>query len=119
MITKDDNIAIIGSSHNPDKYGYKVSADLINKGYKIFLVNPKGGKILGRTVHKKVYDIDADINAVIFVVPPKVTEEVLKDVCDKKIRKVWMQPGSESDKAIAFCRKNGIECVHNACIMMQ
>ncbi|MBU0625936.1 CoA-binding protein [Patescibacteria group bacterium] len=29
-----------------------------------------------------------------------------------------MQPGSESDRAIAYCEMNGIECVHDACIMI-
>lgn len=119
MITKDDNIAIIGTSANHDKYGYKVSKDLIDKEYKVFLVNPHGGEILERTVYKKVGDIDADIDAVIFITQPKVTEDVLKEVCSKKIRKVWMQPGSESAAAIKFCEDNKIECVHDSCIMMQ
>ena len=118
MITKDDNIAIVGASANPDKYGYKVSKDLIDKGYKVFLVNPHGGEILGRAVHQKISDIDAIIDAVVFVTQPTVTEQVLEEVKDKGIKKVWMQPGSESSDAISFCKKNGIECIHNACVML-
>jgi predicted CoA-binding protein len=30
-----------------------------------------------------------------------------------------MQPGSESEKAIIFCKDNGIEVVYDNCIMAQ
>jgi len=32
---------------------------------------------------------------------------------------VWMQPGSESEEAINFCRKNGIAVVHGVCVMIE
>lgn len=119
MITKDDNIAIIGASANKEKYGYKVSKDLIDKGYKVFLVNLHGGEILERTAYKDICDIDANIDAVVFVTQPSVTEKVLPDVYDCGIRKVWMQPGSDSVDAIDFCNDKGMECIHGACIMMK
>jgi len=53
------------------------------------------------------------------VVPPEVTEMVLTEVKMLGIKKVWMQPGSESAHAIAYCKANGIECVHDACIMLE
>ena len=34
------------------------------------------------------------------------------------IKKIWMQQGSESPKAIKFCKENGIELVEGECIMM-
>lgn len=119
MITKDDNIAIIGASANTEKYGYKVSKDLIDKGYKVFLINLHGGEILGRTAYKEISHIDAEIDAVIFVTPPSVTEKILPDVYKCGIKKIWMQPGSDSNDAIDFCNDKGIECVHGACIMMK
>ena len=53
------------------------------------------------------------------VVPPSVTEEVLKECLRLGIRKVWLQPGSESERALAFCRENGIEVLHGVCVMME
>ncbi len=32
------------------------------------------------------------------------------------IKKVWMQPGSESEKAIKYCEDNKIDAIHNACV---
>jgi predicted CoA-binding protein len=34
------------------------------------------------------------------------------------IDKIKMQPGSESEKAIQFCKKNEIEAVHGICIVV-
>jgi len=30
-----------------------------------------------------------------------------------------MQPWAQSDVAIEFCKKKNIECIHDACIMIQ
>jgi predicted CoA-binding protein len=56
---------------------------------------------------------------VIFVVPPKVTESVLHEVVENKISHVRMQPWSESDAAINFCKQNKINYTDNACIMIE
>jgi len=32
---------------------------------------------------------------------------------------VWMQPGSESQAAIDFCRRNGIDVIYGICIMQE
>jgi len=53
---------------------------------------------------------------VVTVVPPNVTEEIVKECARLGIKHVRMQPGSESDEAVKFCQNNGIEAV-TACIM--
>jgi predicted CoA-binding protein len=119
MITKEDTIAIVGASNNPRKYGNIVMGDLISKGYKVVPINPNEDKVLEMKSYKNLKSVKEKIDAVIFVVPPEITEKVLEEVKKMKIKTVWMQPGSESDKAIKFCEDNKIECVHNSCIMMQ
>lgn len=53
------------------------------------------------------------------VVPPKVTNKIVKTCKELGIKKVWMQPGSESEEAIKFCHENGIEAVYGVCIMIE
>ncbi|NCN86682.1 CoA-binding protein [archaeon] len=117
MITKEDIIAVVGASKNPRKYGNEVMRDLISKGYTVYPVNPNEDKILELKSFKNLKSINAKIDFVVFVVPPEITEKVLEEVKKLKIPKVWMQPGSESEKAIKFCEDNKIECIHNSCIM--
>lgn len=119
MITKDKIIAVVGASNNPRKYGYKVVADLISKDYNVIPINPREEKIFGIQAFSSLKKVKTKIDWVVFVVPPKIGERILIDVKKLKIPSVWMQPGSESNKTIEFCKKNRINCVHNACIMIQ
>jgi len=119
MIKKTDKIAIVGASNNPRKYGNIVMGDLITKGYNVVPINPSENSILEVPAYKNLKAAGKGIDVVIFVVPPVITEKILVDVKKMKIPLVWMQPGSESEKAIKFCEENKIECVHDSCIMLQ
>ncbi len=119
ILNKKDFCAVIGASSNKEKYGYKVLKDLKESGYKTIPINLNENKILGLKAYKSILDVNVVIETAIFVIPPKTTEEILKDVKKLGIKKVWMQPGSESDQAIKYCDDNGIECTHNLCIMVR
>ncbi|MCD6109147.1 CoA-binding protein [bacterium] len=119
MIDKTLTYAVVGASNNPEKYGYKVLKDLKNAGYKAIPINPHEDEILGLKSYGTLAESPVKIDVVIFVVPPGVTEEVLKSVKKLGIKQVWMQPGSESEKAIEFCKQNGINHTANACIMIE
>lgn len=117
MINKNNVYALIGASRNPSKYGYILLDYLKNNNFQVIPVNPREKEILNLKVYKNLSEIKTKINTVIFVVPPVITEKVLEEVARLNIKNVWMQPGSESDRAIKYCEKNNINCVHDACIM--
>ena len=119
IINKDYTYALIGASANKDKYGYKVLENLLDAGFKVVPINPKGGEILEQKVYKNINEVETDIDVAIFVVPPAVTEKVINDVVKLNIKKVWLQPGSESEKVIRFCDEHKIVCQHSACIMLE
>jgi predicted CoA-binding protein len=62
-------------------------------------------------------DLPQQPEVVDLVVPPAVTEQVVKEVKNLGQTRVWMQPGSESETAIAYCHQHGIQVVHDACAM--
>lgn len=119
FIDKNNVYAVIGVSKNPEKYGHKVFKDLTSAGYDVYPVNPNETEILGHKVYTQLSDINEKIDVVIFVVPPNVTLEVLKEVNELGIKSVWFQPGSESPEAIEYCKINKIESIHDACIMIE
>lgn len=118
MIDKNFTYAIVGASNNPDKYGNKVLLDLKNSGYKVVPINPKETEIAGLKAHQKLSQFEGKFDVVVFVVPPNVTELVLEEVLKLGIKNIWMQPGSESSKAVSFCEKHKINHIYNACIMV-
>ncbi|MCX6822982.1 MAG: CoA-binding protein [candidate division SR1 bacterium] len=119
MIDKNLTYAVVGASNDENKYGHKVFLDLLQNGFHVIAINPNEKEILGEKVYATLTDFGKEIDVVIFVVPPKVTEMVLEEVLQLKIFQVRMQPGSESEDAISFCKENNITCTHDACIMIQ
>ena len=111
--------AVIGVSPNRDKYGYKVYQDLKNGGYKVFAVNPGYESIEGEACYADLESLPEKPDVVDFVCPPKVTVKFLKSMMALGIEKAWIQPGAESVEAIEFCRNNGIEVLHDICVMVQ
>jgi len=73
----------------------------------------------GDKCYHSLSEIPLKVDVVDTVVPPHITEQIVKECKEIGINKVWMQPGSESEKAIIFCKDNGIEVVYDNCIMAQ
>lgn len=119
FLDKRNVFAVVGASRDPKKYGHQVYSDLKNAGYEVYPVNPNATEILGDKCYPSIRDLPKIPDVVDTVVPPKITEQVVKVCKELGIKKVWMQPGSESQKAINFCKENGIEVVHDVCVMVK
>lgn len=118
LIAKNLNYAIVGASNNPEKYGHRVMKDLLESGYQVFPINLKEKEILGVSVSPTLQDVPAPIDVVITIVPPHVTEEIVKEANAMSLKHIWMQPGSESAAAIKYCEDNDMVCIHDKCIMV-
>jgi len=119
FLDKKNVIAIVGASDNRDKYGNIIYRDLRASGYKVIPVNPKADTVEGDKCYHSLSEIPVKVDVVDTVVPPHITEQIVKECKEIGITKVWMQPGSESEEAIIFCKDNGIEVVYDNCIMAQ
>ncbi len=118
FLKKGNTIAVVGVSANPKKWGYGIYKTLKQMFRKVYAVNPRHAEIAGKKCYPDLKSLPEKPDVVITVVPPKVTEKIIRTAKDLGIRKVWMQPGSESRKAVEFCSNNKIECMHNACFVM-
>ena len=118
FINKKNKIAVIGVSDNPEKYGNKVFMDLLNAGYDVYAIHPSGGEIAGQKRYSNLKELGFVPDVISSVVPPAVTEKIVEEAKELGVDKVWMQPGSESEKAIKFCEDNNIKVLHGSCIMV-
>jgi len=119
FLNKRNIFAVVGASRDPKKYGYQVYRDLKEAGYEVYPVNPNADKILGDRCYPDLGDLSTKPDIVDVVVPPKVTEKIVKTCKRLRITKVWMQPGSESENAIKFCHENDIDVVYGVCVMVE
>jgi predicted CoA-binding protein len=119
FLNKKNVFAVVGASRDPRKYGYQVYKDLKNAGYKVYPVNPNAKEILGDKCYPSLENLPIKPDVVDVVVPPKVTEHTVETCKKLGITKVWMQPGSESGKAVKLCEENSIDVVYGVCVMIE
>ncbi|MEN9327515.1 MAG: hypothetical protein RI947_323 [Candidatus Parcubacteria bacterium] len=116
MDYKNNHIAVVGVSADPQKYGHKVFRDLLAGKYQVAAVNPKGGTILNQPVYTTLRNIPTVPDLVITVVPPAVTEAIVEECHELGIPHIWMQPGSSSEEAVRKAEAYGMEATE-VCFM--
>jgi len=118
MNFKNKKIAIIGVSEKPEKYGHRIFKDLLKQNYDVEGINQKGGILFGKKIYRSISELPQKPEIVITVVPPEITEKIVEECKENNINFIWMQPGSESEKAIIKAREYGIKTI-TACFMVQ
>jgi predicted CoA-binding protein len=110
--------AVIGVSANRKKFGNVVFRLMGEKQCTVYPVHPTLESVEGKRCYRTVADLPEDVRAVVTVVPPAVTEQVVQVCLGRGIRHFWMQPGSESPAAVSAARTAGATVVQHECILM-
>ena len=120
FLAKDNIFAVIGVSKNPKKYGNKVYFDLKDAGYVVYPVNPNADEIQGDKCYSSLSNLPEKPDVIVMVTPPEITEKTIReDLIELGIKKVWLQPGSESEDIINFCKFVKIKVLHGICVMIE
>jgi len=112
-------IAIVGASKDPKKYGNIILKDLLKKGFEVYPVNPKYDEIDDIKCYKSVRELPRDVDVIVFVVPPEKGIEVAKEAIEAGFRRLWFQPGAESDDIRKLLEGLDIEYSFRRCIMQE
>ena len=79
------SIAVIGASPEPGKVGYAVLRNLLSFPGKVYPVNPKHEKILGRDAYPTLASIPDQVDIAIVVVPARVVPQIVQEAGEKAI----------------------------------
>ncbi len=104
-------VAVVGASNHPMKFGGKVLAACLRHGRVAFPVNPRERQVLGIRCVATLRDLPEAVEAVSIVTPPAVTERIVEDAAAAGARRVWMQPGAESPRAVARAKELGLDVI--------
>jgi predicted CoA-binding protein len=110
--------AVVGASEDPAKYGHRVFRSLHQAGYIVYPVNPRGGELEGVPVAPTLASLPEMPDVVNLVVPPQVTEQIVREANELGLTRIWMQPGAETEAAIAYCHEHDMQVVYDACAMV-
>jgi predicted CoA-binding protein len=110
---------VVGASPHRYKYGNKVLRCYQQNGRRAIPVNPNEREVEGVACVARVLDLPDDVQSVSIITPPPITERVVEEAIRKGIRHVWMQPGAESDAAVAACKAAGINVIADgSCVLV-
>ncbi|MCA9085526.1 MAG: CoA-binding protein [Planctomycetaceae bacterium] len=111
--------AVVGASTDRSKYGNKVLRAYLQNSYAVTPVNPGTATVEGLTCYSSVKLITPVPEAISVITPPAITENVVAEAISIGIRNIWMQPGAESDQAIAACEAAGVNVIHSGpCLLV-
>lgn len=115
----DTIIAVVGASNNPEKYGYKVFKDLLDKGMKVFPVNLNEEMILEQESYPSLSFLPDRPDIVVFVIPPEASLKVVEEVKNMGLDNLWFQPGASNQQVTDTVEKLGLNYSADECIMVK
>ena len=114
---EDKNIAVFGVSQDSSKYGYKIFSTLLEKGFSVYAVNPKGGEVFGKKIYPSLKEIPVSVEVAIFVIPQKALLNAVEQCENGGVKEIWFQPGTEDPTAYYATKEAGMRPV-NGCFMV-
>jgi uncharacterized protein len=103
--------AVIGASTDRSKYGNKVLRCYQQHALAVTPVHPREERIEGLVCAKSIADLPAGVGGLSIITPPPVTEKVVEEAAAAGIRRLWMQPGAESERALARAAELGLSVI--------
>ena len=83
-----ESVVFIGASATISKWGHMIPTNILNRDFKgnVYLVNPKGGQIVGRTAYRSVSEIDDEIDLAVITIPAAKVLEQIPLLKEKKVK---------------------------------
>jgi predicted CoA-binding protein len=103
--------AVVGASRDRDKYGNKVLRAYAQAKRPVVAVNPSAQLVEGQVSYPDLGSIPHQIHGISIITPPHITEDIVEQAGGLGIGHVWMQPGSESEKAIRRAEELGMNVI--------
>jgi predicted CoA-binding protein len=99
---------VVGASHDRAKYGNRVLRCYLQHGKTVHPVNPHATRVEGLECYASLTGLPEPVHGVSVITPPEVTERIVEDLPGCGAAWVWMQPGAESERAVARAEALGI-----------
>ncbi len=112
-------VAILGASSDRSKFGNKAVRAFLAKGFDVYPVNPKGGKIEGLRVYPSLDAIPAEVqlDRISVYLPPSVGLKMIPEIAARGCQELWLNPGSESDELVQAAEQAGLNVIQACSIV--
>ena len=93
------SVVVVGASAIPHKPGNDVIRNIVANGYsgKLYLVNPKGGEIMGMKVESSVHDLPEGIELAVIILPASANPQAIRECAAQGIQAIVLAAGGFSE----------------------
>lgn len=97
--------AVVGASRDRSKYGNMVLRAYVRNNRPAYPVNPHCDSVEGLQAYPDLASLPEPVHGLSIITSPAVTESIVAEAGRLGIKHVWMQPGAESEKAVALAEE--------------
>lgn len=117
ILRESKTIAMVGLSANWNRPSYFAAKYLLDRGYKVFPVNPSaaGQEILGQKVYASLEDLPEKADMVDIFRNTEAAGPITDEAIRHGAKVVWMQLGVRNEAAAARAEAAGLKVVMNRC----
>ena len=110
-------IAVVGASDKPERDSFKVMQFLIERGYKVFPINPnlQGKIILNQKCLSSLNMVDKKIDMVDIFRQKDAVMEITKEAIAIGAKVLWTQLNIVDHEAAEIAEKAGLKVIMNRC----
>lgn len=93
------SVAVIGATSVRHKAGNDILLNIAANGYtgELYLVNPKGGEIMGKKVYGSIGDLPEGIDLAVIILPAKLNPQAIRECAARGIRAIVLAAGGFSE----------------------
>ena len=93
------SVVVVGASSVPRKPGNDVIRNILANEYpgKLYLVNPKGGEIMGIKAYSSIQELPEGIDQAIIILPASANPQAVRDCAAKGIKAIVLAAGGFSE----------------------
>ncbi len=103
--------AVAGASRDREKYGNKVLRCYLQNDLIAWPVHPTEEEVEGVPCSPDLASLPEPVHGLSIITPPAVTSELVEQAAQAGIKRVWIQPGAESNEAISKAKDLGLTVI--------
>lgn len=109
------NWVVVGKISDPKKFPFKILRSLEEGSYNVKGVYSKDDS---GEAFKTLSDVPYKIDVLDLCINPALGIEIVKEAKKIGIDKILLQPGTESDEILDYCKKEGITAIQSCALVL-
>ena len=110
-------VAVIGASRDKEKFGNKAVRAFCDRGYVVVPINPDQTSVEGLKCYPSVLAVPDPIDLATVYVPAGGGQRVIREIAEKKIEEVWLNPGADDPDLVEFAEALGLRVIKQCSII--